>query len=183
MRFLFIIILLFLLYPLHGQIQFTNLNSVWDNRLDEWIITGYDVEEEVVEFQLSLTWPLRNNWDEWRISGDSYTATIRQKWRGNDSHWELRNSSEIVQIRQTFRGDPSQWDILSGGKRVSLSTLYRNNANDWVIARNQQDWHMYSEYIDDPRDWLIEDYSFDELTDSMRMAMIFISLWQSIPKS
>ena len=182
MRILFVGLISIFGLSMHAQVYLTKVNSVWDDRMTEWEIHGVDTSENEVRYSLSLTWPLKRDWAEWSISGEDFTARIRPKWTGDYSNWELRTNLGIISMRQRFSGDLTQWSISQGNRRIVLKTRYRQNANDWIVERNPDLWYMYTEYVDDPRDWLIEDFAEEELSLSLRMAMVFISLWQSIPK-
>ena len=181
MRILFWILFLGLCRTSFGQMYFTEVHSRWDDRYNEWEILGMADEEELM-IRVSLIWPLKNNWEEWRIDGDSVSGTIKTKWRGDLSQWELRTRNEIIMVSQDDRDDVNRWEIREGTYSEILSTLYYNNSNVWHVPQRRDNWLMSTEFNNDSRDWRVEDYMENKSSVAFRLAMIFIALWQSIPK-
>ncbi len=177
-------VILYLLFcsSLSSQSYFSEVHTVWDDRFDEWEIIGFEEDDEFV-IQLNLIWPLQNNWNEWRIQGGDIEGSIKTKWRGDPSQWEIRAGNELVIIVQQYRGDVNRWEVRNGDQRYLLSTVWNNDANNWHTPRNKTAWSMKTEFRDDPRDWIIEDYMIDSVPKITRLALIFIALWQSIPKT
>lgn len=178
--------ILFLIYCsslqcLTAQIQYTEVHSIWDDRLGEWEVIGIENGEEIV-IKIVLKWPLQNHWEEWRIESDHINGTIKTKWRNDLSRWELRDENSIIYMNQVHRGDVNRWEIREGVKRLYVVTRFYNNANEWILPRSEN-WIMSTEYKNDTRDWLIDDFLEESYSPSFKLAMIFISLWQSIPKT
>ena len=175
------IFLILLNLSLFGQSYFTEIQSRWSDRFDQWELSGMYFEEPFT-ISIDLTWPLQNNWEEWRISGLDLDGYIRSKWRGDPSMWEVRFDDRIVTIQlRSGIGNP-EWEIREDGDRQVIRPRSAGNGNEWYIPRRRNDWLMYTEYVDDPRVWLIEDYLDEEHSITFRIALVFIALWQSIPK-
>ncbi len=182
-RNLLYLVLLLNPWSMSGQFFFTEVHSVWDDRLDEWEILAIDeAENEEVVIRLSMIWPLSQNWNEWRIDSDQINGTMKTKWRDDPSQWELRTDSSVVTIRQVNRYDPGRWEVREGNSRVLLSTRYRGVGNEWIIPRQIDQWYMYAEFPNDVRDWIIEDYLDHRFSAVFRLSLIFIALWQTLPK-
>lgn len=165
-----------------GQSEFLGLSAQWDDRLDAWEVLYYDPEGEENAIELSQVWPLRTDWESWRLQGDDITGDISTQWRGDLTRWNIKIGEERLEIRQRWRNAPNQWEIVSDRGRSLLRTQLTNNANVWICSLEEGDFAMYTMYDGDPRDWVIEDYIIDSLSDTEKLAMIFIALFQSIPK-
>lgn len=175
--------LLIMVVQLSGQSTFFELHGVWDDRYDQWELIAEDHDGEAVVVRIEQLWPLNNNWEEWRIDGDLLRGSIKTKWRGDLTRWEVRVNNTLVEINQKWRNDPNVWEIRQANKRLKIETDYRDDANVWVAHLEEGDFALFTEYRDDPRDWLIDDYVTVSLTDEAKLAMVFISLIQSLPKS
>jgi len=166
-----------------GQGYFVGVSSTWDDRLDEWELEVEDEDAQSAVIYISQLWPLRNNWEEWRIEGELLEGNIKTKWRGDISQWELRTAKSVVLISQLSRGDLNRWELREGSQRVTVSTKYYDNPNEWVVKGSKDAWAMWTTNVNDPRDWYIEDYIDGEYSLALRTGLVFISLWQSIPKA
>ena len=178
MRIEILYLLIFTTVRSIGQEYLIELHSTWDYGADQWEIIGIDGDEEVI-IELSMRWPLRSSIDEWVIRGGEVDGTIKTKWWGDRTQWELRWREQIVSIRLVQLGFSEQWEIRHGLKKLYLSNYEPNNPNQWITSNNPN-WRMRSEYINDFRDWFIDDYLDDEFDTSVKIALIFIALINSI---
>lgn len=184
----FLVLHLILYHPIvvSGQVEnspifFTEAHSRWNDRFDEWEILASLNDEEVV-IHLDLVWPLQRNWEEWRIKSELFQGSIRTKWRGDISQWEMRINGDIILIRQLNRNDLNRWEISNGSSREILQTQWFNNPNQWHLPRRKGAWIQFMDRENDPRDWIIEDYLEENTDPAIRLAAIFIVIWQTIPK-
>lgn len=182
-RWIFTIVCLVWVAALHGQSIFRELYSTWDDRLDQWEVVIEDLDGADQIIRMEQIWPLNNNWEEWRIDGQAIRGTIKTKWRGDFTRWEMRIGNQLFEINQKWRNDPNEWEVRSGDKRYKIETDYRNDANVWIARMQEGVFALFTSYRGDPRDWVVEDYVQESLTDEEKLAMVFISLFQSIPKN
>ena len=167
-------VLLFLTFHvvISAQSIFLGIRSVYDNDLTEWEIFLVNEREEEETAFLSLQWPLRYNWEEWDYEMPDHGGRIKTKWRGNN---------ELVEIRTRWRNDVNEWVISHRGRQVVVKTQYHNDANTWIAEDDEGSFAVFTEYFDDPRDWIIEDDLW-EASDLQKLGIVFIALYQSIPK-
>lgn len=169
---------------LSAQIQFTQASSFWDDRLDEWVIKYYSLETDREEqLDLRRKWPLQDNWDEWVFSFENKRGEINSSWKGRDDSWVLRLDGEQLYFRQRWQGDANEWQINTDKRSYIFRTEYRNSADSWLLQDRKDRFLVYLAYRNDPRDWIIEDVYPEETPLNARLAMIFICLYNSIPKN
>lgn len=164
-----------------AQVQFFGLNSLWDNSYSEWEISYVNDEEEIERGYLQRKWPLRNNWEEWTYELGDYYGEVKTKWKGQQDNWELRSNNKIIDIKRRWRNDVNEWKISHNRKSILLKTEYYNDANTWIAEYSGARFIMFTEYMNDPRDWIIEDELYD-MDHEHKLAIMFIALFQSIPK-
>lgn len=182
-------ILLLLLTTLSLQAQqLLGLYTDYSDTFREWtLVAGYYDEEAdedaEIEGSLDISWTLSNDFSDWTYELGDHRGTISQKFSANPGLWELRSEEETILIQQTWRGDPSEWKI--NGETISFTFLteVQNDLRAWAMKTTEfGELFVYSEYSDDPRSWIIEDFTREDITFSMRMAAVFIAVYNSVPK-
>jgi len=167
----------------YGQSTFMEIHSTWDDQYGQWEVIVIDSSNEEQVITIDQVWPLNNNFEEWRITSDFFSGRIKTQWTGDLSKWEVQLDGRLLQINQKWRNDVNHWEVRYGNRRTQIETRYRDDANTWVASLKEGDFAVFTEYRDDPRDWIIEDYIVDKLDDEEKLALVFICLFQSIPKS
>lgn len=158
---------------LHGA------HTQWSNSFGEWNIASINDEQFG---SLERNYPAGNNWTSWTIQYNSYSGTIKQKWNNQPHQWELRYANQLVTMRPVFRNDFTSWRIEGNEKTITWVKQFRNLDAPWAI-RQYPGFTIYTELEGDPRGWIIEDSSTSEkITISMKLAMVFITLYYSSPK-
>lgn len=184
MRLVFLSFLLFLTISAEGQMQFLEAYSFWDDRVDEWVIPYYSIKKnEDLELRLKPKWAFQKKWDEWVFEFEDKRGEIKTTWKGRDDLWELRLGNEQLSIQLKWQGDPNEWVIEEDRKKYTIKTAYRNTANAWYYKDGNHEFGIYTTNRNDPRDWIIEDQTYDKISSNVRIAMIFIVLYNSIPKN
>lgn len=166
-----------------GQAQtiLTGAAVKWNDSFAEWtIFTG----EDNLEGELTLRWPLNNDWTEWQYRLGDATGTIKIKWIDNPNEWEARGNGQVVTARTLWNNDFREWRITSGSTNIVLRTRYRNLNDEWEIRENKEAgfFEMYTSYERDPRDWVIVDELSQEVNLTTKMTLAFLVLFHSTPK-
>ncbi len=181
MKNIIIAILFFaFLAPTFGQIELYGISARWDDSFKEWIIYTTDEEEEG---ELSLRWAMRDNWKEWDYRLEEESGSIKMKWDNDPSLWELRGSGEIITMRTKWRGDFTEWRISDGTTNFTLKSKYRTTLEEWKIEDDDYGkFEMYTTYENDVRDWEVIDGLDEDISFSLKMAMVFIVTYHTTPK-
>jgi len=182
MRYIFLFITLSLMLftsSLQAQVL-TGISAKWSDAFNEWTFFT-DTEDE--EGDLTMRWQMRNDWSEWDYRIGESSGSIRMKWKDDPTQWEVRGDGEIVTIRMKWNNDISQWTLSDGTNRFTFKTRWANNLNEWILKNEDKGiFEIYTEYENDPRDWLIVDEMDEEISLPMKLGMIFIAVFNSVPK-
>ena len=155
--------------------------SAFRDDLSQW--EYWDVDEERIG-TLELTWPYDRNWKEWRYRIGDDSGDIRQKWEDDPSLWELDGYDDQVTMRAQWKGDFSRWRITSNGGNYLFRSRYRNDINEWYLEDESHGvFAIYTSWQGDPRDWEIRDELDESISREVKLAMVFIAIYHSIPKN
>lgn len=171
---------IFLLIGFQAQTQvLTGISTKWSDSFREWIIY---TEEEDLEGEIRMRWPLDNDWSEWEYRLGDATGTIKVKWRNNPNEWELRGSNEIIIMRTRWNNDPREWRI-DGNIDFILKSRYGNIRDEWAIEDDRNGFfEMITAWEGDPRDWSIKDELDESVGLPTKLAMVFTVIFNSCPK-
>ena len=182
-----ILFTLFLAVPGFTQ-HLTDARTRWADSFVEWILystpdTAQNEEPQPEETgKLALRWPNSHDFSEWDIEQDDLRGTIKQKWKNDPNRWELRADGEAITIKTRWDGDFTEWKITDDTRTLHLKTRF-NSPDEWLTTSSEFGrFYMYSLFRGDPRDWAIEDDLSPEISRAMRLAMVFVVLFQSSPK-
>lgn len=170
-----------LLFSVHlsGQVL-TGLGSKWNDEFTEWIIF---TEYEEVEGDLNMTWRMQNNWTSFDYRIEEASGSIKTKWGDNPTEWETRGDGEIITARMRWKGDPREWRITNNDQTFYLKSKWGNNPNVWLISSNDYGYfEMYMTYKNDFREWDIVDELSEEVSLPMKMTMVFLVMYNCVPK-
>lgn len=163
-----------------SQVELYGIGTSWDDSYKEWIL--YTADEEV-EGELSLRWAANNDWSEWDYRIDEESGSIKQKWHNDPSQWELRGGNEIITIKTKWSNDITEWRISTGSINLTLKSKYRNQLEEWELTtKTYGKFEMYTTYENDPRDWEIIDELDEEISLPMKLALMFVVMYNSTPK-
>lgn len=179
--------------------QLSSVSTRWSDSFVEWDIFAYETDstgtvlldedtEEPLEYKaggLQLRWlNLRDDWSEWDYELGDERGTIKMKWKDDPTQWELRSyDGNIVTMRASWANDPTEWRITNNAFSLTLRSRWTNQLDEWSVQdANRGNIKLYTFRRQDPRDWAIEDQLVDEVSNSMRLAIIFIVLFHSTPR-
>lgn len=176
--------------------QISSVSTRWSDSFVEWDIFALtqdtipeNEEEETPQEapigELKLRWlNVRDDWSEWDFELGDQSGTIRMKWKDDPTQWELRSyEGAIVSMRAAWSNDLTQWRITDNNVTLLLRSRWTNQLDEWLVEDSRHGtFHMHTFQQMDPRDWAIDDRLGAGISPSMRLAMIFIVLFQSTPK-
>ena len=195
--------LLGLLISAWGFAPAQNLSGIstrWSDSFVEWELFGFaadtsqtdedseDLEETANEElfgELKLRWlNIRDDWSEWDYSMGEERGTIKMKWKDDVTQWELRSyQGSIITMRAAWSNDLSEWRVTNNSISLQLKSRWSGQADEWLVQdSNRGTFYMYTLQEGDPRDWAIEDELDDSVPASMKMALVFLTIFHSSPR-
>jgi hypothetical protein len=169
----------------------STVSTHWNDSFVEWeLYTALDqgdaeeVEEELFG-ELKLRWlNIKDDFSEWTYELGGQRGTIRQKWKNDPTQWELRTyEGDIITMKAPWSNDASEWRITDNSLSITLKSRWTNQFDEWLVEDpNRGRFYMYTLRSGDPRDWAVEDKMTEEISAPMKMALIFLVIFQSSPK-
>ena len=155
------------------------ISTTYSDSFREWIIP---TEDDDVIGELRMRWSLQNDWTEWDLTVGDIDATIIQKWKEDPNLWEIRCEGYVVTAKTVWRGEFNRWKLSDGKHQINWRSVYNNQLDEWATD-NLDDYFfkVYTYREGDPRDWVIEDNLPADVSDAMRIAMIFLTIHFSSP--
>ncbi|MEO6133442.1 MAG: hypothetical protein ABIQ02_16500 [Saprospiraceae bacterium] len=175
--------LIFILPVTFGHLsaqRILGLGTRYNNSFTEWTIT---TEDEDVVGELRMRWAFRNDWTLWDIRIGDIIATAEQKWKDDPNLWEIRCGDYTVNARTTWPGVFNRWKLNDGKDQFNWGTKYANQRDEWFIdIAGNSSFKVNTFWEGDPRDWAVSDQLPEDVSEAMRLAMIFIAIHFSTPK-
>lgn len=191
-----IILLVLMMAAVTAQTQ--TLDAViarWDDEFTEWDIYTLEGDQEVIEDgdeeviaiepsgQLIMRWQADRNFREWDFTVDDMIGSARQPWRDDPTQWEIRIGNEVVTCRAAWRNDPSEWRITNNSKTLTWRSKHPRNFNEWQLRGDTYgSFIVHTNFVNDPRDWTIIDELDDSIPLTMKMAMTFLAIINSVDR-
>jgi hypothetical protein len=152
----------------------------YNNSFREWILL---TEDEDIEGELRLRWTFSNDWSAWDLSVGDITATIEQKWTDDPNLWVIRCEGVTVNAKTAKAGEFHRWKLSDGNHQINWESKYSNIKEEWEIDSSEDlIFQMYTRWEGDPRDWTIVDELPEDISQAMKVAMIFLTLHFSTPR-
>lgn len=184
-------LLLFLLGVCTAQ-SITTVSTRWNNSFVEWdLLTAVENEEspeemeEVLCGELKLRWlNIKDDFSEWTYELGEKKGTIRQKWKNDPTQWELRTyEGDVITMKAPWSNDFKEWRITDNSISITLKSRWSNQLDEWLVDDNKRGkFYLYTLRQGDPRDWAVEDELNEEVSEPMKMAIIFLAIFHSTPK-
>lgn len=200
MRFLLLLTGCSLTAFLHAQ-TLSSVSTRWSDSFVEWEIyavmpadttqteAGDDADadkpEEELYGEFKLRWlHVRDDFSEWDYELGDERGTIKQKWKDDLSQWELRSySGNVITMRTMWSNDLSEWRVTDNSITLNLKSKWKNQFDEWLVDdSNRGQFYLYTLAERDPRDWAIQDHLDEDVSDAMKMALIFITVFCGSPK-
>lgn len=162
------------------------LGTRWNDSFREWEVhTGDDWRVGTLELRWSLPrgFDGKDDWTEWDFRLGDTTARIQLKWADDPNLWEIKCLGVTATARTTWNNDFRQWRISDGTHRVNWQSRYGNIRDEWIVREEDCGYFsVYTYWEGDPRDWVVVDELNPDVSYAMRIAMIFIAMFNSVPK-
>jgi len=171
-----------------GQQWLVGAETVWSDSFVEWkLYTASESEEEEEELEatgeLELRWKNQDNWTEWDYEFEEEEGQISQASRSRPDHWELRSNGRLITMRPRWSNDFTEWKITSGSSYFIFKSKWRNNLDEWFLVNDKYGhFSLKTAWERDPRQWDIYDELDEDVSLSMKMAMVFVATFYSSPK-
>ena len=166
----------------------STVSSRWSNSFVEWDIFAapeYEGEEEIEYGELKLRWlNFKDDFSEWNYELGDQQGTIRQKWKNDPTLWELRTyTGDVITMKAPWSNDMNEWRITDNTLSLTLKSRWTNQLDEWIVDdTNRGRFYLYTLHSGDPRDWAIEDKLNEEVSEPMKMAIIFLVIYHTTPK-
>jgi hypothetical protein len=144
-----------------------------------------EVAKEEFYGELKLRWlNVRDDFSEWDYQLGDERGTIKQKWKDDIFQWELRNyDGNVVTMRTSWPGDFTEWRVTDNSISLNLKSKWKNQFDEWLVEDSARgNFYLYTYTIGDPRDWAIVDSLNEEVSQSMKMALIFLTVFCASPR-
>ena len=178
---LFLLPLLVSLLPsvAYGQ-DIIGIHTRWSDSFRDWIIR---TDQESREGTLEQRWKLTDNWSAWELRLGDTIAEIRLKWPDDPNLWEIRCMGVVVTARTLWRDNFLEWRLDDGEDRFVWRSRYGNISNEWILRDEQRgEFSVFTYWENDPREWVVFDNLEEDVSYSMRIAMVFLAVFHSTPK-
>jgi len=178
-RLLGLALFLYITSPVFSQ-DIIGIGTKWNDSFREWEVHTPD---EYRTGTLELRWTIREDWEQWDFRLGDTTAQIRQKWKDDPNLWEIKCRGVVVTARTTWNNDFRQWRLSDDKHQLTWLSRYGNSREEWILREDDHgtfDLHTYWE--GDPREWVVDDALDEDVSYAMRIALIFIALFNSVPK-
>ena len=172
----------------------TTIGCRWQDSFVEWEIFATpktadveDGEKPTEEYygELKLRWlNVRDDWSEWDYELGGQRGTIRQKWRDDPQQWELRSyTGTVITMRTSWNNDFKEWRVSDNSITLNLKSKWTNQLDEWLVDdANYGKLYLYTLRSRDPRDWAIEDNLDPAISEEMKLAAMFLVIFNSSPK-
>lgn len=167
--------------PVMSQAQIiTGIGTKWNDAFSEWAIYTHDE----LEGDISLRWDMVEDWTQWDYRIGEVTGSIETKWRNDFSQWEVRGGDEIITIRMVWPNDIREWRLTDNTITLTLKSRWGNNLNEWHLkSDNHGTFNIFTSWENDPREWNVRDGLDDDISIHMKVALVFLSTFNSFPKN
>lgn len=140
-------------------------------------------EQRYGEFKLRWL-NVRDDWSEWDFELGEERGTIRAKWKDDPTQWELRTyTGAVVTMRTAWPNDNTEWRVTDNSVTLMLKSRWSNQLDEWLVQdATHGKFYLYTLNRQDPRDWAIEDGLDATISNPMKLAMVFLTVFQSTPR-
>jgi len=154
--------------------------SKWDDAFQEWEIQTID---EDIEASMNMRWAFKNDYTEWDFNIGDQHGSIKLKFPVGLQQWEVRIGNDIAILKQLWMNDLTQWRVTNDDVTLTFKTKWGRNPFEWELRNDDKGlFKIYSQYENDPRDWVIIDEMEEEVTLPMKVGMMFMAVFQAMPK-
>ena len=180
-----------------GAQTLSSIRTRWSDSFVEWELFAMKTDtsqtdegdteaaDEEQYGELKLRWlNVKDDWSEWDYSLDDERGTIKMKRKDDPTQWELRSfDGAVVTMRAAWSNDLSEWRVTDNSISLTLRSRWTNQFDEWVVKDpSRGTFYLYTLRTGDPRDWGIEDDMDSTVSRQMKMALVFLTIFQSTPR-
>lgn len=178
---------------LTAQVYFSGIASKWSDDFSEWniyTVLEFETAEEEEEYyedpdniepngELIMRWQMRGDWNTWDYTIGDQRGYVRTLFTDKPDKWEIMGfNDEVITARQIWTGDRREWRLTNNKIQLTFKSRYNHNLEEWIVREQDYgDFHIFTTWEGDPRDWTIFDEMNEEISTPMKMAMIFIAVF------
>jgi len=175
----------------------SGISARWSDSFVEWELyasvsdttqteeADSEAPDEELYGEMKLRWlNLRDDWSEWDYNLDDQRGTIKMKWKDDPTQWELRTyDGAVVTMRAAWNNDFTEWRVTDNSVSLTLRSRWTNLLDEWQVEdATRGNFYIYTVYRGDPRDWAIEDGLDDSVSQHIKMALVFLTVFHSTPR-
>lgn len=175
------IALIFSTLTIASSQQLVNFESEWNNDFTSWQFTyGNDQVGEI-----NMRFPMQADWTDWTVEYEGLYGRLKLKYPNNPNIWELKlPNGIIVDMEATWLGQVSAWQILQNQTRISIQTVYGDSMESWSTPDERQGYFgLYTEWQGDFQKWIVIDELNEDIELATKIAMAFICILHSVPRT
>jgi hypothetical protein len=127
---------------------------------------------------------VKDDWSEWDYQLGDEQGVIKVKWKDNPGEWELRSyDRHIITMRSTFPRNFTEWRVTDNDISLNIKSKYTTQLDEWLVDdATHGKFYLYTLRAQDPRDWAIEDNLDAKVSQSFKIALMFIAIFNSVPR-
>ncbi len=163
--------------PLSAQEYLTGVASRWSDDFSEWDFYT-EVDDEYASGELRMRWQQQGDWNTWDYRVGEERGFINTVFSDDISRWELVGpGNEVITMRQLWSNDPREWKVTNNKINLTFKSRWGNRRDEWIVREESHgNFHIYTRWEGDPRDWIIVDEMDEEVSTSMKIAMVFLAI-------
>jgi hypothetical protein len=86
-------------------------------------------------------------------------------------------------MRTAWAGDFKEWRVSDNDVTLNIRSKWSNQFDEWQVQdANYGNFHLYTLRAQDPRDWAVNDQLAPNISEEMKLAMIFLVIYNTSPK-
>ncbi len=173
-----------LLLPLFQNLSaqtLTSFSARFNDAFVDWDIYVDSIDGSAGN--LTMTWQHPDDWTQWSYRMGDRSGNIKTKWQKDLTQWETRGENKTVSAQMIWTNDPRQWRVTDNKFSLELTCRFGNNWNEWLVDDSKRGYfRVITRYENDPRDWIIEDELDPSVSFPMKMTLLYLVLFNSVPK-
>ncbi len=180
MKQLLFLFLFFIFQNLTGQ-TLTGFSARYNDAFVDWDIYVDSLDESAGN--LTMTWQRPDDWTQWSYRLGDHSGNIKTKWQKDFTQWEARGDNKTISAQMVWSNDPREWRVTNNTFSLELKCRFGNNWNEWIVDDSKRGYlRVSTRYENDPRDWIIEDELDPSVSLTMKMTLVYLVLYNSVPK-
>ncbi|MBL7816632.1 MAG: hypothetical protein JNL70_16545 [Saprospiraceae bacterium] len=180
MRHILLCLLLSANLPLSAQVL-TGFSARYNNSFVDWDIYVDSLDNSAGN--LTMTWQNPDDWTQWSYRMGDISGNIKTKWQKDLTQWETRGSNKTISAQMMWSNDPREWRVTDNKFSLEIKCRFGNNWNEWIVDDSKRGFfRVITRYENDPRDWLIEDELDPSVSFPMKMTLLYLVMFNSVPK-